>query len=101
MEFLNAMKIGAGRRTVMLGHGFGVDQGTWGQLKETLVAAGYRVVTFDFPGVSGHCYESFDENRHSTLFGFAEDVLRVAEKTKTRNATYVGHSLGGMAGLLA
>ena len=97
---LNARVRGDGPRTLVFGHGFGTDQRCWdAQLLE--LQDSYRVITLDFPGATPHTLGAFDPTRHGSLFGFAEDLCMLMDELQVSRATYVGHSLGGMIGILA
>jgi sigma-B regulation protein RsbQ len=91
---------GSGPDTYVLAHGFGGDQTQW-----TAVAAHLsrraRVVTFDLAG-SGSCDPAaFSATRHTSLLGFADDLARICADLELRGATFVGHSMSGMSGMLA
>lgn len=86
---------------VVLGHGFGSSQSIWSPQVAALTACGYRVLTFDFAGATPYTEHRFQPTRHNTLYGFAEDLYLLLTEMRVRGATYVGHSLGGMAGVLA
>ena len=99
-RLLHATVRGDGERTVVFGHGFGSDQRCWDAHAAALEQS-YRVITFDFPGATPHTLGAFDAARHQTLFGFAEDLALLMRDMQVSRATYVGHSLGGMIGILA
>ncbi|WP_293766112.1 alpha/beta hydrolase [uncultured Aquitalea sp.] len=92
---------GHGPRLVVLGHGIGTDQNAWRLQRLALVEAGYRVLTFDFAGATPETEASFSPHHHDTLYGFAEDLLVLLHHLEIEPAAYVGHSIGGMIGLLA
>ncbi|MFD5890992.1 alpha/beta fold hydrolase [Streptomyces sp. NPDC060334] len=85
---------------LLLAHGFGCDQNMW-RLIVPALAENYRLVLFDYVG-SGHSDPSaWDEQRYSSLEGYARDVLEVCEELDLRNVTFVGHSVSAMVGVLA
>ncbi len=92
--------MGDAERTLVFGHGFGTDQSCWSAQVDALRRS-YRIVTLDFPGAAPHALDAFDATRHQTLFGFAEDLALLMHEIGVSHATYVGHSLGGMIGILA
>lgn len=92
--------VGDGPDTFLLAHGIGGDQHQWDPVVEQLAERG-RVVTFDLAGSGESAPEAFSAARHSSLFGFADDLALLVAEAGLRGATYVGHSLSGMAGLLA
>ncbi|MFJ5812210.1 alpha/beta fold hydrolase [Streptomyces sp. NPDC093093] len=85
---------------LLLAHGFGCDQNMW-RLIVPALAEDYRLVLFDYVG-SGHADASaWDEQRYSSLEGYAQDVLEVCEELDLREVTFVGHSVSAMVGVLA
>jgi sigma-B regulation protein RsbQ len=93
-------ELGSGGTTVVLGHGLGGDQTQWAPVAAAL-AQHARVITFD-NAASGRCApQVFSPERHSSVLGFSDDIAAVCSDLGIRGATYVGHSIGGMAGALA
>jgi sigma-B regulation protein RsbQ len=93
-------ELGSGRSTVVLGHGLGGDQTQWGPVAAVLSREA-RVITFD-NAASGRCApEVFSPDRHASVQGFADDLAAVCADLGVRGATFVGHSMAGMAGALA
>jgi sigma-B regulation protein RsbQ len=88
-------------KTVVLGHGLGTDQTAWAHQVQALSSAGYRVVVFDFAGATPASASNFSPSHHQSLYGFAEDLLVLMQGLDIQQAAYVGHSVGGMIGLLA
>ncbi|WP_329447750.1 alpha/beta hydrolase [Streptomyces sp. NBC_01426] len=87
-------------RVLLLAHGFGCDQNMW-RLVVPALAEDFRLVLFDYVG-SGHADASaWDEQRYSSLEGYALDVLEVCEELDLREVTFVGHSVSAMVGVLA
>ncbi|MDE2119266.1 MAG: alpha/beta hydrolase [Betaproteobacteria bacterium] len=97
---MHAKVRGSGEHTLVFGHGFGTDQNCW-QAQVATLQRTHRIVTLDFPGAAPHTLEAFDATRHQTLFGFAEDLALLMDELGVAHATYIGHSLGGMIGILA
>lgn len=92
---------GSGAQTVILGHGMGTDQSVWARQVPVLASAGCTVVTFDFTGATASTERHFTPGRYRSMYGLADDVLAVVHALDARDAIYIGHSMGGMAGLLA
>jgi len=101
LEPFNATQWGKGAKTVVLAHGFGTNQHCWREQRNMLLALGYRVITFDFAGATPTSMSTFNPLRHQTLYGFAEDVIMLLDSLAIRHAIYIGHSMGGMVGVLA
>lgn len=72
----------------------------WRLLTPTL-AKSYRMVLFDYVGSGRADPSAWDERRYSSLEGYAQDVLEVAEELDLREVTFVGHSVSAMVGVLA
>jgi sigma-B regulation protein RsbQ len=87
-------------RTVVLAHGFGCDQNMW-RLTVPALAPDYRVVLFDYVGSGRSELSAFDVARYSSLDGYADDVVEVAEALDLTEAVFVGHSVSAMIGVLA
>lgn len=81
-------------------HGFGCDQSMW-RLVAPAFEADHRVILSDLAG-SGRAHPSaYDRVRHSTLDGYAEDVLSILSELELRDVIFVGHSVSAMIGILA
>ncbi|MGW6289140.1 alpha/beta fold hydrolase [Streptomyces sp. NPDC055107] len=85
---------------LLLAHGFGCDQNMWRLVAPTL-AEDYRLVLFDYVGSGRADPSAWDEQRYSSLEGYAQDVLEVCEELDLRDVTFVGHSVSAMVGVLA
>ncbi|MBC3990392.1 alpha/beta hydrolase [Streptomyces sp. AC563] len=86
--------------TVVLAHGFGCDQNMW-RLTVPALADAYRLVLFDYVGCGRSDLTAFSEERYASLEGYARDVVEVCEALDLRDATFVGHSVSSMVGVLA
>ncbi|KES08341.1 sigma factor sigB regulation protein rsbQ [Streptomyces toyocaensis] len=87
-------------RTVVLVHGFGCDQNMW-RLVEPALAQDFRVVLFDYVGAGRSDLSAWQEERYSSLDGYARDVVEVCEELDLRDAVVVGHSVSAMTCVLA
>ncbi|QEV08758.1 alpha/beta fold hydrolase [Streptomyces prasinus] len=85
---------------LLLAHGFGCDQNLW-RLLVPLLAEDFRLVLFDYVGSGRSDPSAWSEQRYSSLEGYAADVLDVCEELDLRDATFVGHSVSAMVGVLA
>ncbi|MDP2289533.1 MAG: alpha/beta hydrolase [Actinomycetota bacterium] len=91
---------GSGNQTYILGHGLGGTQAHWEVVAEHLQQRA-RVITFDLAG-SGACDPSvYSPIRHASILGFADDLAQICTDLEVRGATFIGHSMSGMAGALA
>ncbi|MGE5475702.1 MAG: alpha/beta fold hydrolase [Bacteroidales bacterium] len=87
---------GQGTATLVLANGFGTDQKIWKHVLPWMERR-YRVVRFDW--LIDPCH--YDASRYATLDGYADDLLALLIATDTPSCLYVGHSMSGMAGMLA
>ncbi|WP_229075041.1 alpha/beta fold hydrolase [Actinoplanes sp. DH11] len=81
--------VGSGSPVVLV-HGWPLSQRLWDQQVRPLVAAGYRVVSYDRRGFgrSSHPWNGYDVET------FAADLARVVESLQLHDATLVGFSSG-------
>jgi sigma-B regulation protein RsbQ len=91
---------GSGTRPIVLAHGFGCDQNMWRYVAPAF-ENDFKVIAFDHIGAGGSDLAAYDHQRYSTLQGYADDVVQLAEELDVRNGVFVGHSVSAMIGLLA
>lgn len=84
---------------VMLAHGFGCDQHMW-RLVAPLLARTCRVILFDLVGAGRSDVSAWDEQRYSSLRGYAEDVAEICRYLDLRDVVFVGHSVSAMIGVV-
>jgi sigma-B regulation protein RsbQ len=96
----NVQVSGRGERTLVFGHGFGTDLRAWRWVAPAFEDT-CRVVLFDHLGFGASDLAAYRESRHGQLEGYARDVLDVLDAVGAARVTYIGHSAGGMIGLLA
>ena len=85
---------------MLLAHGFGCDQQMW-RFVEPAFADRYRTVRFDHAGAGRSDPEAWSRDRHSSLQGYAEDVLAICRELELTDVVFVGHSVSAMVGVLA
>jgi sigma-B regulation protein RsbQ len=90
----------AGAPPMLFAHGFGCDQNMW-RFVAPHFASNHRVVLFDFAGAGGADPAAYDAIRHSSLAGYADDVLDICAALHLEDVTFVGHSVSAMIGALA
>lgn len=89
-----------GAPPMLFAHGFGCDQNMWRFVAPQFTST-HRVVLFDFAGAGGADRAAYDESRHSSLSGYADDVLEICAALHLQGVTFVGHSVSAMIGALA
>ncbi len=77
---------------VLLLHGSNASLHTWEPWRAALVAKGYRVVSFDFPG---HGLSSPVATREYSTESYAAVVLAVVQQLKLQRFVIGGNSMGG------
>ena len=85
---------------MLFAHGFGCDQHMW-RFVAPRFADRFRVVLFDHVGAGGSDLTAYDNERYSSLDGYAEDVVEICRDLGLRDVVYVGHSVSAMIGVLA
>lgn len=91
---------GQAQSPMLFAHGFGCDQQMWRFVAPAFEAT-HQVVLFDHIGCGRSDLSAFDERRHATLDGWAQDVVDILEALDLRDCTFVGHSVSAMIGVLA
>jgi sigma-B regulation protein RsbQ len=89
-----------GAQPIVFVHGFGCDQTMWRHVAPAF-ADRYRVITFDHVGAGGSEPVEYDEQKYSTLQGYAADVLAIVRELDLHDVVLVGHSVSAMIGALA
>jgi sigma-B regulation protein RsbQ len=87
-------------RPLLFAHGFGCDQNMWRFVTPAFTDE-HRVVLFDYVGAGAGDPASYDADRHSTLGGYAQDVVDICDALDLRDVVFVGHSVSAMIGVLA
>lgn len=80
---------GSGQPVVLI-HGFPFNGATWEKMSGPLLAAGYRVITYDRRGFGNSAQPSFGYDYDT----FAADLDVLMTELNLRNAILVGHSMG-------
>jgi sigma-B regulation protein RsbQ len=98
----NAVKLkgNSRRKTLILSHGYGCNQGMWRHLLPYL-ENDYNIVLFDHVGSGNSDYKSYDRIHYSSLHAYADDLIEICETLGVTNAVVMGHSVGATIGALA
>ena len=97
---LGATRVGSGPRTIVLANGLGTSQDTWRHVVSALETRA-QLVRFDYPGLVPTTEPTLDVVRHSSLYGYADDVIALLREAELADTLFVGHSVSGMIGLIA
>jgi sigma-B regulation protein RsbQ len=87
-------------RPMLFAHGFGCDQNMW-RFVSPAFEDRYRTIVFDYVGAGGSDLAAYDDERYSTLDGYATDVVEICEALDLTDVVFVGHSVSAMVGVLA
>lgn len=90
---------GAEGATVVLAHGYGMDQASWDKILPSITKAN-KVLLFDWDFTAGADDDDDDEARY-TFGRFADDLIALMDEREVRGAVLVGHSMSAMAGCIA
>jgi sigma-B regulation protein RsbQ len=96
----NVRIIGNGNQVMMFGHGFGCDQNTWRAIIPAFEDE-FKIILYDYVGAGKSDLSSYDEDRYSSLDGYALDVVEICTALDLKKVIFVGHSVSSMIGLLA
>ncbi|KAA0043762.1 strigolactone esterase D14-like [Cucumis melo var. makuwa] len=99
-EALKVNVYGNGTETLVLAHGFGLDQNVWHYMIPYL-ACFFKVVVFDLVFSPNVKLELYDERKYSSFDGYAKDLLCVLDHLHVKRTIYVGHSMSAMVGCVA
>ena len=91
---------GKGSQPMLFAHGFGCDQNMW-RFVAPAFEEDYRIVLFDYVGAGRSDVTAYDEERYSTLEGYARDLIEVMQALDLNDVVLVGHSVSSMICLLA
>ena len=82
---------GTGPNTVVFSHGWPLSADAWEDQMLFLASNGYRCIAHDRRG-HGRSSQPWDGNNYDT---FADDLATIVNTLNVKNATFVGHSMGG------
>jgi sigma-B regulation protein RsbQ len=85
---------------MIFAHGFGCDQNMW-RFVAPAFEGSFQTILFDHVGAGGSDLSAYDTQKYSTLNGYAEDVVEIGRELDLKGATFVGHSVSAMIGVLA
>jgi sigma-B regulation protein RsbQ len=85
---------------MLFAHGYGCDQNMW-RFVAPRFEDEFRVILFDYVGAGASDPSAYDAERHSSLAGYADDVLSICKELELEDVIFVGHSVSSMIGVLA
>jgi sigma-B regulation protein RsbQ len=96
----NVKQFGEGSQPMLFAHGFGCDQNMW-RFVTPAFEKDYRIIVFDYVGNGKSDLSAYNEERYSSLNGYAQDILEICEAVELKSVILVCHSVSSMIGLLA
>lgn len=100
MQRSNVVISGKGTQPMVFAHGFGCDQQMWRFVAPAFEAT-HRVVLFDHIGCGKSDISAYNNQRHATLAGYAEDMVDILEHADLKDVILVGHSVSSIISILA
>jgi sigma-B regulation protein RsbQ len=91
---------GSGQRPLVFAHGFGCDQQMWRFVAPAFETT-HRTVLFDLIGCGLSDLTAYDDQRHASLHGYAQDLAEIIVAADLHDAVLVGHSVSAMISMLA
>jgi sigma-B regulation protein RsbQ len=91
---------GHGHRAMVFAHGFGCDQNMW-RFVAPAFEQQFRIVLFDHVGAGGSDLSAYSRQKYSSLEGYADDVVEIGKALELEGASFVGHSVSAMIGVIA
>ncbi|TXI40365.1 MAG: alpha/beta hydrolase [Mycobacterium sp.] len=85
---------------LVMAHGLGGSPAQWDPFVEAFRGT-HRVLTFAQAGSVDADPRAFSVARHSSTLGFADDLSLLCGELGLQDAVFIGHSIGGNAGVLA
>jgi sigma-B regulation protein RsbQ len=96
----NIQVFGQGSQPMIFAHGFGCGQQMWRYIWPAF-ENDYKIVLFDYVGSGSSDIASYNQERYSSLNGYAQDILDICHTLNLKDCIFVGHSVSCMVGLLA
>jgi sigma-B regulation protein RsbQ len=96
----NNVRVSGTGRPIVFAHGFGCSQDMW-RLVIPHFADDHRIVVFDHVGAGDSDLSAYRPGKYDSLDGYAADLVEILDELDLHDAVVVGHSVGGIIGLLA
>ncbi|PRY67459.1 sigma-B regulation protein RsbQ [Glaciihabitans tibetensis] len=96
----NNVTIHGSGRPIVFAHGFGCSQDMWRRVAPHF-AVDHQVVLFDHVGAGKSDVTAYRPGKYDSLEGYASDVVEIVEQLDLTDVVLVGHSVGGIIGMLA
>lgn len=91
--------LGNGEKKILFIHGFASSQEAWKWLVPAF-EQDYTLVLVDLVGSGKSDKKAYHKERYQNLMGYVDDLIDVCDYLNMKDAIIIGHSVGGMIGLL-
>ncbi|WP_058308939.1 alpha/beta fold hydrolase [Gracilibacillus massiliensis] len=95
----NIRIIGTGEPIILFAHGFASDQTTWKWITPAF-ESDHTIILLDYVGSGNSDKSAYNKHKYQSLEGYVEDIVEICDYFEWKNIHFVGHSVGGMIGLL-
>ncbi|MDC0707509.1 alpha/beta hydrolase [Stigmatella sp. ncwal1] len=96
----NVRVLGSLGPPLIFAHGFGSEQRAW-RHQVAAFRDKYQIILLDHVGSGRSDFNAYSADRYSHIRRYAEDLLEICEELDVMDGILVGHSVSGMAGMLA
>lgn len=98
----NVRILGRGPQTLLFVNGFGCDQTMWRYITPAFSnPEQFTLVLYDHVGGGQSAIEAYEPDKYVSLQAYAHDLLDICEVLQLHDVILIGHSVGGMIGMLA
>lgn len=91
--------IGNGEKKILFIHGFASSQEAWKWIVPAF-EEDYTLILVDLVGSGKSDKNAYQKERYQNLMGYVEDLIEVCDYLDMSEGIIIGHSVGGMIGLL-
>lgn len=91
--------IGNGAQKILFIHGFASSQESWKWITPALEDT-HTLILVDLVGSGKSDKRDYDGERYQSLMGYVDDLMELCDALDMKDNVIIGHSVGGMIGLL-
>ena len=90
---------GNGEQHIILIHGFASSQEAWSWITPAF-EADYTLILLDLVGSGKSDKMAYQSERYQSLMGYVDDLIELCDTFQFKDLIVIGHSVGGLLGLL-
>lgn len=91
--------IGSGEQEILFIHGFASSQQGWKWITPAFEET-HRLILLDLVGSGKSDIQAYKDKRYDTLMGHVDDLIDLCDSLEIQDVSIIGHSVGGIIGLL-